>query len=442
MPLEKIQEILHKAIGLHFKTIGSTTILHAINERIESCQLDNIESYLEKIKSDKAELKELIEEVVIPETWFFRDIAPFKMLTQFVNEEWLQSKPESPLRILSIPCATGEEPYSIAMALIDAGLTPSQIYIDAIDVSQRNINACKKARYRKNSFRGVDPLIQNRFFRLREDNYYHPDILIKAMVNFRQANILDPGYINNQRPYDIVFCRNLLIYFDDETQTHAINTLNKLLNPTGLLFVGHVETGRFINNKDWNISFKYPKAFALRKFVDDERYQKNKIRESNNRKNKITNNNRHIRELRSTSNRRTTKTYRTIVSKPLSKTKPENATEIKNRIPPVLPDMDYAKQLADQGRFTEAESICLDSLTINKQDAKAYFILALIQLASGDEQKSAEYFRNVIYLEPRNVDAMMYLATLTEQQGDPRQAQQLKERIHRCHQRNQQQAQQ
>ncbi len=436
MSLEEIQDILHKAIGLNFKSIGSTTILHAINERIESCQLENIENYLKEIKYDNAELKKLIEEVVIPETWFFRDIAPFKMLMKFVNDEWLPGKPDSPLRILSIPCATGEEPYSIAMALIDAGLTPSQIYIDAVDISQRNINACKKARYQKNSFRGVDPLIQNRFFRLRDDNYYHPDILIKAMVNFRQANILDSGYTNNQRPYDIVFCRNLLIYFDDKTQAHAINTLNKLLNPTGLLFVGHVETGRFINSKDWNISYKYPKAFALRKFADGERYPKKVIRNNNS-----TNNSSQIRKSITKPTRLKTETYRTTINKPLNKIKPANTIETKNSIPPPLPDMDYAKQLADQGKFTEAESICLDSLAINKQDAKAYFILALIQLASGDEQKSSEYFRNVIYLEPRNIEALMYLATLTEQQGDPRQAQQFKERIQRCHKRNQQQAQ-
>ena len=79
MSLEKIQDILYKEIGLDSQTIGSSTVLHAINERIESCKLSDIESYHHKITTDKNELKELIEEVVIHETWFFREKEPIKM---------------------------------------------------------------------------------------------------------------------------------------------------------------------------------------------------------------------------------------------------------------------------------------------------------------------------------------------------------------------------
>ena len=218
MPLEKIQDILYQTMGLDSKTVGSSTILHAVNQRIKFCNVESIKQYLEIIKSDNAELHELIEEVVIPETWFFRDSAPFKMLINFVQNEWLKTKPTSPLRILSMPCATGEEPYSIAMALLDAGLTPSQVYIDAVDISHRNIKRCKEASYSNNSFRGVTADSKKRFFKLRKDKRYQPDILIRAMVNFNQASILDSNYVTKQPPYDIVFCRNLLIYFDNTTQ--------------------------------------------------------------------------------------------------------------------------------------------------------------------------------------------------------------------------------
>lgn len=415
MSLKKIQDILYSSIGLHVNTVGSSTVLHAINERIESCKLNDIESYHNKLLNDKNELKELIEEVVIPETWFFRDNEPFKMLIRFVNEEWLKSEPSGPLRVLSIPCATGEEPYSVAMALLDAGLTPSQLYIDAVDVSSRNIKRCKEARYRNHSFRGVDPLAQKRFFRLREDGLYHPDILIKAMVNFNQASILDSQYVYNQQPYDVVFCRNLLIYFDGKTQQNAINMLSHLLKPTGLLFVGHAETGRFINNPNWNTSYKYPKSFAMRKFIDDVRYEKKK----------------RPRAIISKTARKLSGVNRVKPKQP--QITPSKYTDKKVKIiKKVAPDMQQAQLLADQGKFTEAESMCLDSLSINKQDAKAYFLLAFIQLANGDERKAVEYFRNVVYLEPRNIDALMYLATLIEQQGDPEQAQRFRERAQRC----------
>lgn len=421
MSLEKIQDILYSTIGLHSKTIGSSTILHAINERIQSCKLNDIESYHSKLIKDKNELKELIEEVVIPETWFFRDIEPFKMLIKFVNNEWLKSKPSGPLRVLSIPCATGEEPYSIAMALLDAGLTPSQVYIDAVDVSNRNIKRCKQASYRDHSFRGVDALTQKRFFRQKDDDdLYHPDILIKAMVNFDQASILNTQYIYNQRPYDVVFCRNLLIYFDEKTQLNAINMLSQLLKPSGILFVGHAETGKFINNKNWSMSFKYPKSFAVRKFIDDARFEKNKqekpiVKKSNYKSNS-----------RKTISPKYSQT--TAIKRPLSKVVPLSESKSTTSIP----DIQYAQQLADKGSFTEAESICLDSLTINKQDSKAYFLLALIQIATGDERKAVQYFRNVVYLEPRNFEALMYLSTLIEQQGDPKQAQRFRERAQRC----------
>lgn len=418
MSLEKIQDILYDSIGLHVNTIGASTILHAVNVRITSCNIDNIESYHRKLLKDKSELIELIEEVVIPETWFFRDDEPFKMLRKFVEYEWLKSEPSGPLRVLSIPCATGEEPYSIAMTLLDAGLTPSQVYIDAVDVSDRNIKRCREARYREHSFRGVDPISKKRFFRLNDNGLYQPDILIKAMVNFNQASILDANYINAQLPYDIVFCRNLLIYFDAKTQQNAANMLSRLVKRTGILFVGHAETGIFINKDNWNTSYKYPKSFAIRKFIDDERYEK---------KNKAT-------TIRNVVKLRTTiKTKKTFANKEIKNNLNKKTTSaVKTKHTTTLPDMNLAQQLADQGKFVEAESICLDSIAINPQDAKAYFLLAFIQIATGNEHKAVEYFRNVVYLEPRNFDALMYLSTLIEQQGNIKQAENFRQRAKRC----------
>lgn len=422
MYLEKIQNLLYEAIGLNSRSIGSSSILNAVNERIQLCRLEDIESYHDKLIKDDIELKELIEEVVVPETWFFRDIEPFKMLIKFVKEEWLKSKPTKPLRVLSIPCATGEEPYSAAMALLDAGLMPSQIHIDAIDVSERNIKRCKEARYRNHSFRGVNSTTQQRFFQLHDDNLYHPDILIKAMVNFQQASILDSEYVKNQQPYDVVFCRNLMIYFDDKTQEKTVKMLEELLKPTGVLFLGHSETGRFIINDNWNSSYKYPKSFAVRKLNDDT-------------------------DLKTKKNYKKTVSTDSITTSNINNKSPSSITSIKpasQKIEHIVkhvtktkfPDIKYAQQLADKGKLTEAESICIDSLTINKQDSNAYFLLAIIQMASGDNKKALKYFHNVVYLDPKNIEAIMHLASIEEQQGDPIKAQRLRERAKRCQNQN------
>lgn len=417
MTITAIQELLYKSMGLHAPSIGAHAIQSAVNERMEACRLADIATYFNKVSHDKNELKELIEEVVVPETWFFRDDKPFKMLVNFALYEWLPREAEGPLRILSLPCATGEEPYSIAMALIDAGFTPSQVYIDAFDISQRNINKCREARYRSNSFRGVAPIVQSRFFRHREGGY-HLDILIRCMVNFSQASILDSEFMQTRVPYDVIFCRNLLIYFDHDTQQRAIHNLQNILNPDGILFVGHAETGAFIKN--WHISHKYPRAFAVRKFTDNPRLQK--LARTSRR---ITNPAKKVATNPPAAN--------IPVFKPQSHKSATATNAIIGRPRNVSGDaLLKAQQLADSGKFTEAEAMLIPYLEQNKQDVAGYFLLGLIQLGTGDSHKAAQYFRNVIYLDPNNVDALLYMATLTEAQGDPVQAKRFRERAQRA----------
>lgn len=155
MSLEKIVTLLYDSIGLNAESIGQQAVLDAVNIRMNDCNINNIQDYYQIASSQNDELKELVEEVVVPETWFFRDNKPFKQLIKYANEEWGAKTSYKPLRILSLPCATGEEPYSIAMTMLDAGFMPSQVEIDALDISKRNIRRCKKAQYREHSFRGV-----------------------------------------------------------------------------------------------------------------------------------------------------------------------------------------------------------------------------------------------------------------------------------------------
>ena len=181
-------------MGLHADTIGEKAILDSVNIRMKDCNIVDIDKYYQKLTRHSDELKELIEEVVVPETWFFRDSKPFKQLIKFADEEWGAKTSNKPLRILSLPCATGEEPYSIAMTMLDAGFMPSQVEIDALDISKRNIRRCKEAAYRPHSFRGVENATRDKFFHPNNDKY-EPVIIINSMVNFSQASILDPGLL-------------------------------------------------------------------------------------------------------------------------------------------------------------------------------------------------------------------------------------------------------
>ena len=147
-----IETMLREKIGLDANSIGSRTIARAVEKRQIACGLE-ARSYLYYLQTTAKELEELIETVVIPETSFFRDKEPFVYLSQYVTTEWLKTN-SNILRVLSVPCSTGEEPLSIAMTLLDSGLAPTQFRIDAVDISKRALLKATLAIYSKRSFRG------------------------------------------------------------------------------------------------------------------------------------------------------------------------------------------------------------------------------------------------------------------------------------------------
>ena len=417
MSLERIVTMLYDSMGLHADTIGQQAILDSVNTRMRECNITDIDEYHQKISSHSDELRELIEEVVVPETWFFRDNKPFKQLIKFANEEWGAKTSGKPLRILSLPCATGEEPYSIAMTMLDAGFMPSQVEIDALDISKRNIRRCKEAAYRPHSFRGVDNTTRDKFFHPNDDKY-EPDIIVKSMVNFSQASILDPALLFSKKPYDVVFCRNLLIYFDAETQLKARRALNKLLTAKGLLFLGHAETGIFLDA--WHSSKKYPKAFIVRKFNDSpETAIENKTNISS--RNKTT-----IKPLKD-------------ILKPKFKfntnhTKPKNITN--NKVKKSLDESNIlsltsAQILFNSKKYMDAENTCLTLLEKNKQESEIHLLLGQINIETNNPDKAAKYFHNVIYLSPGNYDALMHLYRLELNKGNETQAERLLRRAAR-----------
>src|SRR2546430_7669954 len=135
--MKRIERLLRDTIGLDAATIGSTLIERTVRLRMKHHGLQTTERYEQLVESSDAEWDQLLETVVVTETWFFRDRGPFTALGQLVREQWLPAHPTAPLRLLSVPCASGEEPYSLVMALLDAGVPPGRFQIDAADISTR-----------------------------------------------------------------------------------------------------------------------------------------------------------------------------------------------------------------------------------------------------------------------------------------------------------------
>ncbi|HLP88361.1 MAG TPA: CheR family methyltransferase [Nostocaceae cyanobacterium] len=414
MEYTAIEVLIRNRIGLDINSIGSDAIARALKIRMDDCGVHNIIDYFQILQQSNQEWEALIDHVIIPETWFFREKESFKFLQKYVISEWLENKHkhQDKLRILSVPCATGEEPYSIAIALLEIGFNPTNVQIDAIDISQNCISSAKKAIYDPYSFRGTSLTFKERYFQPIE-NKYGLCSQVKNMVNFSQGNLAEPNFLIDSLSYDIVFCRNLLIYFDQKIKEQTIQVLSRLVKPEGMLFIGHGETGLLLHLNSQFISMRYPLAFAYRRVI-------NATKKSNSKNPSFS--------ARSHAN-----SDRLIPSHkyhPPSGRKNLSTIKISQ---PVVNLLVTARNLADQGCFEQATKICQDYLKDHPISAEAYVLLGEMEQASGKYEQAAKYFHQALYLEPALESALTHLALIREYQGDFNTASILWQRIQRLH---------
>ncbi|MEN6603590.1 MAG: protein-glutamate O-methyltransferase CheR, partial [Bryobacteraceae bacterium] len=240
-PAERAIALLDERLGL---------LPELLNEQLVKRALDSIfgkrEQSVGTLDADSAEWQRLVDEVTVQETWFFRDVEPFRLLAAHVTGKWLPANPAGPFRVLSVACATGEEPFSVAITLLEAALPADRIRIDALDVSGAALEQARQGLYRKTSFRNrLDETASLRYFEPCKDGLrIRPEV--SGLVRFEQANLLDLSAYRSRGPYDAVFCRNALIYLTTVARRHAIAELRDLVSDDGLLFVGHSELMLFL----------------------------------------------------------------------------------------------------------------------------------------------------------------------------------------------------
>lgn len=228
--------------GISTAIIGGHALKRAVQQRLTSTGIADAEAYVALLESSPEEQQELIELIVVPETWFFRDRNPYAYLRDHVNRHHKGAGPSQPLRLLSAPCSTGEEPYSMAMTLLDMGLPKDGFRIDAIDISHHSIRRARQAVYGKHSFRGVSEAERQLYFQPSAQGLaLLPSI--RQTVHFRCANLM-VALADLARPYDVIFCRNLLIYLEEAASQHLLESLAGLMNDGALLIVGSAETGK------------------------------------------------------------------------------------------------------------------------------------------------------------------------------------------------------
>jgi len=228
--------------GISTAIIGHHSLKRAVQQRLGATGISGVEAYHEHLLGSPEEQQELLELLVVPETWFFRDRHPYTHLRNHVGQLMQGGWPSQPLRLLSAPCSTGEEPYSMAMTLLDMGLPREAFRLDAIDISRESIRRARQAVYGKHSFRGVSEAERQRHFQVTASGLAL-DPAIRQSVQFRCANLM-VALAQLARPYDVIFCRNLLIYLEDAASQRLLEAFAALMNEGGLLIVGSAETGK------------------------------------------------------------------------------------------------------------------------------------------------------------------------------------------------------
>lgn len=413
MTNEQIEALLKEKIGLKKDSISSRQMAKALENRRLACHMPDLASYLQFLQTSSQEWWELIDQIVVPETWFFRHREAFRFLQTYVKTEWLK-KPSFPvLKILSLPCSTGEEPYSIAITLLESGLTPQQFKIDAIDISQRALEKAKKAVYGEYSFREDYFIEKSRYFHPTSASYQLQPF-VRETVQFKQGNLLDLK-LSTHKYYHIIFCRHLLIYLDLSARSRAIDVLEQLLAPNGLIFVGSPE-----------ISLLKPPRFKLINYPSAFVYQKNSspyqaINKKNNQFNQPSS-----RSKLDTQNR--LKNAKKINNQPL--THHDDSSGDKQQ-PLINNTLLEAQHLADSGLLDEAESLGQIYLAQAPSDPQVYLLLGQVYQAKGDDLQAEQYFQKVVYLEPNSEEALIHLALIKESRGDFNGATLIRQRIQR-----------
>ncbi len=245
---KEISEFIRNYCGINYDSNSKFILEKRLLPRLEFHHLSTFKEYLFYIKYDakrEDELNIIADILTTNETYFFREDYQLKAFKDEILPE-LKSRKEkefqNEIRIWSAGCSTGEEPYTIAMIVLESGiLNDMHIEIFASDISQRVLQIARKGIYSKSSFRATEELYTKKYFDQIDGKYKIKDD-VKRLVNFGHLNLIDTSRIKLLKPMDVIFCRNVIIYFDLESKKKVIDNFYDALNEGGYLLLGHAES--------------------------------------------------------------------------------------------------------------------------------------------------------------------------------------------------------
>jgi chemotaxis protein methyltransferase CheR len=242
--LSLFQTLIKTRTGLMLEDDNSRHKLDiALRESMAALNITAPEIYFAYLTNHATEFQSLINRLTINETYFFRESEHLSLLVDTLIPRLRHTQSHRPIRILSAGCSSGEEPYSIVMALVERLGEQAMQHIQVIagDIDSQVLEKAKEGRYYEFSFRGVSAERRHRFF-TRQGEVYQLNAQIRQQVQFRELNLFALPSIHELQPFDVIFFRNVSIYFDSNTRKEILHNLVKVLTPDGALIIGTAET--------------------------------------------------------------------------------------------------------------------------------------------------------------------------------------------------------
>ncbi len=235
---QKFRDLINNESGINFTNTNRAILESRLRERLKKINIDSIDEYYKLLIKDDDELRSLLDLVTTNLTRFFRNTSQFDSLENFVISDLVKNKKNKHIKIWSAGCSTGEEPYSIAMVLKEKLDISWKIEIIASDISFNALMQAKEGYYSKRKIEGIPEKYLNKYMIEIGEGYYVKDDL-KKLILFDYHNLKNESGLKG---FDIIFCRNVLIYFDAKVQVEVINRFYDVMTDYSYLFIGHSES--------------------------------------------------------------------------------------------------------------------------------------------------------------------------------------------------------
>ncbi|QPJ62988.1 MAG: methyltransferase domain-containing protein [Candidatus Nitronauta litoralis] len=431
MDLKHFQNGIQKRFHLNFKPDFFRFLGEAVEARIRATESKGIEQYRFFFQEDPEEVSHLISLLTNKETYFFRENPHYRLVTRVICPELLKNRAYygQPIKIVSAGCSSGEEPYSLVLALVEVfgeGIT-DQIEVVGLDIDHDVLHKASMAVYGAYSFRGVGSEVLNNYFSPFAGNRNVLKASIRENVRFVQHNLADWPYPEEARGADLIFYRNVSIYYENETQEKIYQNLARLLTPGGYLVTGSVEishhdTGRLALKREEEIFYfcKETEASESSDLLSGSPVQKLSRLPDKKALLKETNKNQTKNIQPNLSDEERT------LSKALSLTTDEQWEEALITVEELVtknPDFLSAYSLKalillQLNRAQETEQVCQQALKKDGLFAAPYLLLGLASQKNTDHPEAVHRLRKAIYLAPSCWLAHYHLADSYRETGD------------------------